>query len=327
MFCALVRDRPGGTPLLRVGECIHAAPLRAEPPSLHSRLARWPDCRQRSQQQGGERLWWGLLLCLLCLPNHLPCCLCSQSAMPPLPASLTDLPGRFLRLVERSTEPRLQSVSCDYTTDARLPALHEATRALGDTTGAAPGHLYDTWRWLTLEGELSAVRDLQVMLATNGVLLSVTTDVKTSTGVQIITHYPAAMALSLPLLAFAQTADATSRELLLRCIPYFRRIHGNSFRHRLRQLLLGLTDSNSQTFHPGPWIFPHATCMQPCPKQVAPLLYIIKCSPTSVPHMDPPQGHAHTVLKAHRSTQALWFFRMLHACNLAPNKLHLCCTS
>ena len=85
--------------------------------------------------------------------------------------------------------------------------------------------------------------------------------------------------------------------------------------------------SQSPPFHPGPLIFPHATCMQPCPKQVAPLLYIIKCSPTSVPHMDPPQGHAHTVLKAHRSTQALWFFRMLHACNLAPNKLHLCCTS
>ena len=63
--------------------------------------------------------------------------------------------------------------------------------------------------------------------------------------------------------------------------------------------------SQSPPFHPGPLIFPHATCMQPCPKQVAPLLYIIKCSPTSVPHMDPPQGHAHTVLKAHRSTQAL----------------------
>ena len=54
---------------------------------------------------------------------------------------------------------------------------------------------------------LSAVSDLQVMLTTNGVLLSVTADVKTSTGVHIITHCPAAMAQSLPLLAFAQTAD------------------------------------------------------------------------------------------------------------------------
>ena len=48
--------------------------------------------------------------------------------------------------------------------------------------------------------------------------------------------------------------------------------------------------SQSPPFHPGPLIFPHATCMQPCPKQVAPLLYIIKCSPTSVPHMDPPKA-------------------------------------
>ena len=48
------------------------------------------------------------------------------------------------------------------------------------------------------------------------------------------------MAQFLPLLAFAQTADATSRELLLRWNPFFRRIHGNSFRARLRQLL-GLT--------------------------------------------------------------------------------------
>ena len=59
------------------------------------------------------------------------------------------------------------------------------------------------------------------MLTTKGVLLLVTGDVKTSTGVHIITHCPAAMAQSLPLLAFAQTVDATSRELLLRWNPYF----------------------------------------------------------------------------------------------------------
>ena len=71
--------------------------------------------------------------------------------------------------------------------------------------------------------------DLQVMRTTNGVLLSVTADVKTAMGVQIITKYPVAIAQSLPLLAFAQTADATSRELLLRWNPFFRHIHGNSF--------------------------------------------------------------------------------------------------
>ena len=137
----------------------------------------------------------------------------------------------------------MQSLLSDYTTDVPLPALHEAITALGDTTGAAPGHLCDTWRWLTLEGELSAVSDLQVMLTTIGVLLSVTANMKTSTGVKIITHCPAAMAQYLLLLAFAQTADTTSRELLLRSNPYFRRIHGNSIRSRLRQLL-GLTEAD-----------------------------------------------------------------------------------
>ena len=107
---------------------------------------------------------------MLCFPNRLPCCLCSQSDMPPLPASLTDLPGRFLRLLECSTDPRLQSLLSDYTTDVPLPALHEAIRALGDATGTAASHLCDTWRWLALEGELSAVSELQVMLTTNGVL-------------------------------------------------------------------------------------------------------------------------------------------------------------
>ena len=58
--------------------------------------------------------------------------------------------------------------------------------------------------------------NLQVMLITNGVLLSVTADVKAATGVQIISHYPVAIAHSLPLMAFAQTADTTPRELLLR---------------------------------------------------------------------------------------------------------------
>ena len=202
MFGVLVRDRPGGTPLLRVGECIPVTPPRANPPPV----ARF----------------------LLCLPYHLPCCLCSQSASPPLSASLTGHSGPFSRLLEPNIEPRLQSLLCDYTTDVPLPAVHQAIRSLGDTTEAAPGHLCDTWRWLTLEGELSAVSDLQVMLTTNGVVLSVTADVKISMGGQIITHCPAAMAQSLPLLALAKTADATSRELLLRWNPYFRRIHGNS---------------------------------------------------------------------------------------------------
>ena len=161
--------------------------------------------------------------------------------MPPLPASLTDLHSRFLHLLEHSTEPRQHPLLCDYTTDFSLPALHEAIGALEDTVGAAPGHLCNTWCSLTLEGELYAVSDLLVMLTTNGVLLSVTADVKTSTGVQIVAHCPAAMAQSLLLLAFAQIADDTSREVLLRWNPYLRRIHGNSFRSWLRQLL-GLTE-------------------------------------------------------------------------------------
>ena len=137
----------------------------------------------------------------------------------------------------------MHSLLCDYTADVPRPTLHEAIRALGDPAGTAPGHLCDTWCWPTLEGEPYAVSDLQAMLTTNGALLSVTADVKTSTGIQIITHYPAAMAQSFPLLAFAQTAHATSRELLLRWNPYFHRIHRNSFRSRLRQLL-GLTEAD-----------------------------------------------------------------------------------
>ena len=85
--------------------------------------------------------------------------------------------------------------------------------------------------------------DLQVVLTTNDVFLSLIADVKTATGVQIITRCPAAMAQSLPLLAFAHTADATSWELLLRWNPFFRRIHGNWFQTRFRQLL-GLIEAN-----------------------------------------------------------------------------------
>ena len=110
--------------------------------------------------------------------------------MPTLRASLADLPGPSLRLLERSTEPRLQLLVCDYTTDVPLPTLHEAIRALSDTTGAAPSHLCDTWRWFAVEGELYAVSDLQVMLATNGVLLSVTADVKTATGYRSLPTTP-----------------------------------------------------------------------------------------------------------------------------------------
>ena len=80
--------------------------------------------------------------------------------------------------------------------------------------------------------------DPQVMVTTNGL----TADMKSLTGVQMITKCPAAMAHSHPLLAFAQTAVATSLELLLRWNSYFRRIHRNSLRSRLQQLP-GLTEA------------------------------------------------------------------------------------
>ena len=118
----------------------------------------------------------------------------SQPAMPPLPTTLTDLPGRFLRLLKRNTVPRRQSLLCDYTSDVSLPALHEVIRTLGDITIQTPMHLCDSWRWLALEGELCAVSDLQATFTMNGVLLTITTDIKTPTGVQIITHYLVAMA-------------------------------------------------------------------------------------------------------------------------------------
>ena len=98
-------------------------------------------------------------------------------------------------------------------------------------------HLCDSWRWLVPEGELCAVGDLQKTFTMNGVLLTVTADVKTPTGVQIITRCLAAIAQSLPLLVFAQTADASSRELLLRWNPFFQQMYGNLFTARLRQLL------------------------------------------------------------------------------------------
>ena len=153
--------------------------------------------------------------------------------MPPLPASLTDVPCRFLRLLE---QPRLQSMLCDYTTDVPVSALHEAIRAPGEVTGKTPTHLCDTWRWLVLEGELYAVSDLQAMLTTNGLLITITANVKTATGVEIITHCPVAMAQSPPLLAFAQTADAASGELLPCWKPFFQQMYSNSLRTRLKQL-------------------------------------------------------------------------------------------
>ena len=195
------------------------------------------------------------MLCLLCLSvlvlsNHLPYCVAQHprdrvvSVLNPtcllcLHLSLTPLAGSYACW----SAARVQSLLCDYTTDVPLPALHEAIRALSDTAGTTPSHLCDTWRWLTLEGELYAVSDLRVMLTTSGALLSVTANMKTTTGVQVVTYCQVAMAQPLPLLAFAQTADATSRGLLLRRNPYFQRIHGNWFRARLRQLL-GLTEAD-----------------------------------------------------------------------------------
>ena len=59
-----------------------------------------------------------------------------------------------------------------------MPALHEAIRAPGEVANKAPTHLCNSWRWLALEGELCAVSDLEATLTTNGVLLTITADLR-----------------------------------------------------------------------------------------------------------------------------------------------------
>ena len=124
-----------------------------------------------------------------------------------------------------------------------MPALHEAIWVVGEVAHKDPTHVCDSWRWLALEGEFCVVCDLQETLTTNGMLLTVTADVKTPKGVPNITlpggHCPILAAS----VFIAQTTDATSQELLLRWNPFFRRIYGNSFRTRLRQFL-GLTEAD-----------------------------------------------------------------------------------
>ena len=92
-------------------------------------------------------------------------------------------------------------------------------------------HLCDLWLWLVLEVELFAVGYLQTTFTMNRVLLTITADVKTPTGVQIISHHPVAIAQSLPRLVLAQAAHASSRHLLLRWNPFFRRTYWNFSGH------------------------------------------------------------------------------------------------
>ena len=54
-------------------------------------------------------------------------------------------------------------------------------------------HLCDSWRWFALEGELCALSDLQATFTMNGVLLTITADIKTPTSARIISHYCVAM--------------------------------------------------------------------------------------------------------------------------------------
>ena len=134
------------------------------------------------------------------------------------------------------------SLLCDCTTYVPLPALHEAMRALTDTTGVAPSHLCDTWRWLTGGGALCRERPTshayyQWCFAVGHCRCE---DCHGGTD-----HYPLPGGHS-PVsstFGFRETADATSRELLSRWNPFFRRMHGNSFRARLRQLL-NLTEAD-----------------------------------------------------------------------------------
>ena len=143
--------------------------------------------------------------------------------------------------------------------------------------------------------------DLQVMLTTNGVLSSVAVAVKTSTGVQIITHYPVAMAQSLPLLAFAQTADATCRELLLRWNFCFRRIHGTSIRSRLRQLF-GLTEAEQSPDFTGThyWKLVTDPISQPLPPQC------VRHGQSGTKKMDRGNGRSSWTCLVRLSTPRMW---------------------
>ena len=79
------------------------------------------------------------------------------------------------------------------------------------------------------------VGDLQTTFTMNGVLLIISA--KTPMGMQVITHYPVALAQSLPRLVLVQIAHANFGDLLLRWNPFFRSIYGDMFTTRLRQHL------------------------------------------------------------------------------------------
>ena len=85
--------------------------------------------------------------------------------------------------------PRLESLLCDYMAYVSLSPVHKAIKALGDIAAQAPMNLCDSWQWPVLDGELCTASDLQTTFTMNGVLLTITADIKTPTGIQVGTHY------------------------------------------------------------------------------------------------------------------------------------------
>ena len=92
----LVRNRPGGTPLLRAGKCMHMAPLRAEPLLLHPRLAGGQTAITGPGGEGGNASGGvSYYVCCAFLTAYPVACILSPPCLFYVHLSLTSLAGSY----------------------------------------------------------------------------------------------------------------------------------------------------------------------------------------------------------------------------------------
>ena len=109
----------------------------------------------------------------------------------------------FLRLLQDSTDVNHKALHKQFMDGANPALLLHARQSVLEAVGKPTTHLCDAFKWLTLDGRVTFVTDVQVLIGLYGVYMTATVEVTQEAGRVEMEHVPIHLAESPALLAFA----------------------------------------------------------------------------------------------------------------------------
>ena len=145
----------------------------------------------------------------------------------------------LLQLLADSSDPELQRLLTEYIDLIPAHVYKEAESAL--PAAFAPGiqvqALCDALRWITIVGKISYVSSINVLLAPQGYLITVTAEVMQEKKKQQVEHIPIALARSPALLAHIQVQLPSIKNIVKMWDQTYRKIENSEIKDTFGKLL------------------------------------------------------------------------------------------